>query len=227
MPMSMGLASTAKTFHNATHRKGPEHKKKWYALMQACTMEFFGYVTETGKSWKGDIEHARFRVYAEGFETYLKRRGHYEDPHVHGPAPPSEYSPVREPSVYRHVTPDGWKMDDKGFICWEFRGFQPTKPIEVRYLLLNVPQTTADTQRLVGQLFPGGPTKEDIEDLEGIIRAYYGEPPGNPRIKPFLENQIWYPVKTRRPVPPGVVEVLKQRQKRAEQAAREADERPR
>ena len=37
------------------------------------------YVTETGSSWAGDIEKAVFRCYPYGFETYLARRGAWEE----------------------------------------------------------------------------------------------------------------------------------------------------
>ena len=67
IPMAMGAGTNAKDW-KATN------PKEWYDNLEPTIYEGFEYVTETGRSWAGPIEHATFEIDVRGFEHYLGER---------------------------------------------------------------------------------------------------------------------------------------------------------
>lgn len=204
IPITAGIAKASKTMELK------EPQKFWFIALENCMIETFGYVTETGKSWKGAIQKATFRVFVKGFEAYLKNRGFAEYSDEAQRQEMEKMAFVKKPVIYRRIMPTSWKEDGNGFIQWEYTNYRADQPIVFVYYFLNIPQNKSDTERLIGMLFQNKPTKEDIEDFEAIVRAYYGEPTRNQRVKSFLEDQIWYPQKDKREIPQEVLEVFKQ-----------------
>ncbi len=100
--------------------------RPWQPRIEVCYMLYFVYVTETGKSWAGPIEDARFRFMNTDFERDLQ---HFPDAlqrdlaeHSPEKEPPAESSKDSDPTTnlgfvpgmkfgtfYRHITPEGWK----------------------------------------------------------------------------------------------------------------------
>lgn len=187
---------------------GTKYEKEWYYRLESTSIEFFGYVTETGKSWKGRIAEAKISIFARGFEDYLRHRGGLERyDEIGGKV---EEEPVWYPAaIHRVVKPEGWYEDKEGFIRWKFQDYEPLEPIKVEYHFFSIPQNAEDTQRLVKWITEEDDLdEEDIKDIEDIIRAYHGYRVENSRIKRFLESQIWYPCSTKREVPGEVLQVL-------------------
>jgi hypothetical protein len=129
LPMSYAAGTTRKLDDDPNNPPAmPEYEKPWHARIEACTVVFFSYITETGKSWAGPIEKATFRVSNNSFEYSLRKCPDY----VGGnPAdlPPGMEMPEEGPrigdavpmvdtgfvwgmklgNVYRRISPEGWK----------------------------------------------------------------------------------------------------------------------
>ena len=197
--------SLSRTFRDGTKSR---YDQPWYSEMEACIVEYFGYVTETARSWKGNVESAKLTIHVSGFETYLSQRGTLERPHDDGRQ--GAYPILRKPEVFRSVSPEGWTKDLDGGIHWESTDSEPDAGVVVVYNVLRIPRSDADTRILLRHLFKTDPTQDDIRDLENMIREYHGQKTGNQRIKAFLENQIWYPKTESTEIPEESMTVLQQ-----------------
>jgi hypothetical protein len=202
LPMSMTLSHT---FRDA---KKSRYDQPWYSEMEACIVEYFGYVNETARSWKGNVESAKLTIHVKGFETYLNRRGTIESPTTDRKQ--RAFPILREPEVFRAVVPDGWTKDSNGSLHWESHDSEPDAGVAVTYSVLRFPRSDADTRTLLRHLFKVDPTLDDIADLEDMIREYHGQKTENRRIKAYLENQIWYPREETTDVPEEPIKVLMQ-----------------
>ncbi len=236
MPFSMGLGTTSKDWQNSEYTK-------WYGNFEFCLSEGFGYVTETGKSWSGKIEHARFRIDLRAVEAFLNQRGlpedarpsaeegkRFEEGQKHLDAGLDEEArkrvkesrramreeqaarfPIDKPPIFRDIAPAGWKEDGDGSIVWDVKDYVPGKPIVVTYCyMLCMPQTKDDTKQLIAKIFKNKLTNDDAQDLEDIIKAFYGVKVDNPRIAGFLENQKWYPAVGQKKLPPGIIDTIEE-----------------
>jgi hypothetical protein len=240
MPFSMGVGETAKD-----PGKSFRYPKTWYQYFETCLTEGFGYVTETGKSWKGKIEHARFRVDLRNEEAFLSQHGmpegarltpemeailendqsnllarmkehldkeglkRFEETDAKMKEERWARQPFENPPFLRNISPTGWKEMPASMVIWETDNYVAGDPLNVSYnFVLCIPQTKDDTEKLIQRTFKGKLTKEDAQDLEDIIRAFYGSKVENPRIAAFLENQKWYPDNTQKKLPPGIIETI-------------------
>jgi hypothetical protein len=195
---------------NISRRFG-NYDKEWYAKLENCLIESFRYTTDTIKSWKnGYVDEAVFEIRVRDFESYLNQRSIIEsesksviDKYA------NEYGVLR-PSVYRVLKPDGWRESIDGTIKWHYDKYQGNSPIALEYYMLCMPSTIEDARRLVTMLFKNTSTVEDRVDLVNIIKAYYGHEFDTPRIKSYLENQIWYPAKRKYSIKDDIVnEILR------------------
>jgi hypothetical protein len=235
MPFSMALSGTRKD------RRNDKLAKPWYRYFESCLSEWFGYVTETGKSWTGGIGHARFRIDLRAMEAFLNQRGL---PEYARPSAEMEERleqdekrleagldeearkrgeefrkaqkeerlasfPIDKPPIFRDITPDGWKETKDGSIVWDIKDYVPGKPIRVTYcFMFCMPQSKNDTKQLIEKTFKNRLTDEDAQDLEDIIRAFYGVKVDNARIAGFLENQKWFPGGAQKKLPSGIIETI-------------------
>ena len=211
MPMSTSIGSMRRDLVGEERAKA--YPKKWYKALEQSWGQRFGYLTETGKSWQGTIDRATFRVHIAGFEEYLRQRGMFEESKLRREERQARKKSgkkavllLKHPTMFRSVEPSGWKAVD-GYLEWKHVNYTAGTPITFRYDLLYLPRTRSDTVLLVDRLFGDSPDPSDIEDLESIVRAYYGEPIENARVKSFLNNQSWY-LRKSKGTPPA--EVLKQ-----------------
>ncbi|MBU1053589.1 MAG: hypothetical protein KKC46_07145 [Proteobacteria bacterium] len=202
MPISFTLATTA------NNRKESKYSKKWYNKLEYCALEWFGYVTETGKSWYGPIEKASFRVYLKGFEKYIFNRPFAEGISSKNKEKILKRYSVWEPLVFRDTEPDVWEKDDKGYITLLFNNYKPEKDLIFSYYILFFPKTKDDLERLISRLSYDSFTKEDYEDLRDIFIEYNGEKTNNERIHEFLINQKWYGKKIQNPIPGEVLNTI-------------------
>ena len=235
MPFSMGLSETSKDWRNG------KFAKPWYRYFESCLSEGFGYVTETGKSWNGKIERARFRINLRAMEAFLNQRGlpEYARPSVETEERLEEEEkrletglneearkrlkesrkamneeqvasfPIDKPPIFREISPTGWKEDKDGSIIWDLKDYVPGNPITVSYcFMVCMPQTKEDTKQLIEKTFKNKLTDEDAQDLEDIIKAFYGVKVDNPRIAGFLANQKWYPTVRQRNLPAGIIQTI-------------------
>jgi hypothetical protein len=178
MPISMGLASTAKA-------RG-ELAKPWYVNAEFALVEEFRYVTRTGRSWAGKIEKARFRVALEGFEEYVRNRGFFDGEPQKG----MEAFP-RNARVFRRIEPSGWR-EEEHCITWEFEGEVPEGPLRVGFYVTGLPTKPEDVPKFVKSLLGEKPAEEDLADLKEILLATFGVPPTTPRVRDFVARQVWY-----------------------------------
>jgi hypothetical protein len=125
LPMSFAATSTNKDALKAGFDKSV-YVRPWQPRIESCFTFYFIYVTETGKSWVGPIEHATFRFMNKEFEKDLR---HFPD--VLGSSS-IEPAPEKEPQMETskdtdsmidlgfvpgmkfgtfcaHITPEGWK----------------------------------------------------------------------------------------------------------------------
>lgn len=199
MPISMTLASSNKD--GMLH----EDKQNWTEILESCVLEYFGYVTETGKSWSGTIDEAKFRVYTKGFDDYLLNR-----PAVEGITEEEKKDYLKKltawnPTVCRIIEPEGWKMSDKGFYELQIKNYKAEKNLSFMYYLLVIPQNVEDARRLIKK---ANLNSSQCKDLADIVREFNGEKTGNKNIKKFLSNQVWYGVKPLRKIPKEVISYI-------------------
>ncbi len=193
--MSEAISSTRK--HLTTQQALPRYEKRWHAALEMCFVEHFHYVTETGKSWAGIIEHATFRV-ETGLEECLRERPALRsEPPEPQPDQPDWSQPFTIPmkagAVYHNVSPDGGKYDsDHGTITWEYRNCKPAEPLRFIYYVVAIPRTAADCETWVRHVLGRKPNKTDVAELREIAAAFYGLAPKSASAKKFVEQQIWY-----------------------------------
>ena len=209
LPMSITGALTNKD----TEKWMKSHyEKPWHRTLEACLIEHFNYITETGRSWAGPIEEATFRVETGGFEGYLDRR-----PTVPGRdlalfakqlVPESQISLIDAPktevkdlfpetkfaaTLYREISPDGGKYDSEhGVMTWEFRNFQPGPALRFQYYFVMIAEDASDCDAWVNLVLGAKPKKTNVLELREIAAAFYGIAPNTESAKKFAEQQIWY-----------------------------------
>ncbi len=186
-----------------------------------CFTLYFVYVTETGKSWAGPIENARFRFINTDFEKDLR---HFPDAlsraeAEHSPEtdPPDESSNesdsmgfvrgMRFGTFYAHFAPDGWKAASRvdaalssggaDGIGWEFENFKPGEPLLFEYYFLNFPQTPAECDSWVRLVLGKSPAKGDILELREVLAAFFGVPSQSDAVRRIVEKEVWYNAKSK------------------------------
>jgi|GEM_PF-1086128 len=243
-------------------KKGKEYRCPYLQSLSGCLVQMFGYVTETGNSWAGEIEKAEFELHSAEFEAYLSRRGPFEiDPdreakklerekqriHEFAEKLRSEGKLKNDPNYeqdrlekwkkrrengpqtllahdfLRILEPEtGWKKveesQDEPFLKLEYAPFKAGQEITVKYFFTLFPDTPEkfdamlkvleEKQEARAKRKPDAP-KYDLEsmrkNLADAILEFYGVETGNGEIRDFLDDQIWYPVKT----PPALSPALK------------------
>lgn len=190
----------------------PHYEKPWHRTLEACFLEHFNYITETGRSWAGPIEKATFRVEMGGFERYLDRR-----PTVPGrdlalfakqldiesqisliDAPKKEIKDLFSETkfaatLYREVSPDEGKYDsERGLMTWEYRNFQPGPDLRFQYYFVMIAEDATDCDAWVSLVLGAKPKKTDVLELREIAAAFYGIAPHTESAKKFAGQQIWY-----------------------------------
>ena len=174
----------------------PDGRKSWYSLFETNIGEWFWYVTETGRSWAGPIEHAKFEVYVGGFERYLDQREVGKD--QERPEAKEFMQGVRslelrtgDTLIHREILPDGWK-EKNGVITWEFKNYRPGKGITIGYNLYVLPKTPKAVPKFVEFLLGDKPSKEDLSDLREIYLAWWGIQPSSKSVRHLVSNLRWY-----------------------------------
>lgn len=180
MPFSMGLGSTA--------RGHKQYAKAWYSQLAFSISTGISYVTETGKSWKGPIEKALFEVDLRSVERDMQTKGRNACPS----SPKTEALKQVLQNLYRSVSPRDWK-EDRGILRWEFANYSPSDPIRIAYYPISIPKNAEHCKIVMAKLLVDKLTTEDLLDFREIVAAYYGQEPTTPRVKEFVENQVWYP----------------------------------
>ncbi len=200
-------------------------EKPWHAMLEGCILEYFNYITETGRSWAGPIEKATFRVEIGPFEWFLDRRSLDEGNAAasfatvitaqsalaaqNAAQPNSDPDPglmkkmLAGPpdaklaaALYREVSPDGWKRESEhGAMTWEFHNFKPGPPLRLRYYFVMFPDGAASCDGWVRLVLGAKPTKADMLELREITAAFYGIAPRTKSAKRFVEQQVWYHAK--------------------------------
>lgn len=186
--------------------------------------QVFGYVTETGKSWHGNIEKATFTIHVGEYEKYLEKRGPYEidEDYVH-------YQKVQSmapfSALYRRITPAGWseqREKNKRTVVYRFTDFKPEMEINIQYSFLLIPKNLNDYRKTVSIIkenynksrvmrktkIPAEWNAEAEKNIADVILEYYGINTSNAAIKPFLDRQIWYPVDAPREINAELKEYL-------------------
>ncbi len=196
LPISMTLATT----RNPDAREFPDHKP-WMDLLETGTLERLGYITETGSTWAGKVEKARFAVITEPFEKYLDHRGFLEQ-NLADLSPDERktaeaFFPIHDAWWFRIPLPDAPKVEPHG-LAWEYTDYKPHDPIEVGYFYTQWPQTPAETDKFLDSLLTRLDAKERkdsakiVATVRQILLARWGSPPTDPTALAFASTQIWY-----------------------------------
>lgn len=254
-----GLGSLQKP---SPDRKRKEYRYPYLQSLSGCLVQMFGYVTETGNSWAGEIEKAEFELRSAEFEAYLSRRGpleinadqeakklEQEKQKIHELAekfrntgklknnPNFEKDELEQWKKRRENDPQtlfahdflrilepetGWKKVQEPrrepFLKLEYAPFKAGQEIMVKYFFTMFPDTPEKFNALLKIIEEKqeakAKQKPDAEkyDLESVrknmadaVLEFYGVETGNGEIRDFLDDQIWYPVKT----PPALSPALK------------------
>jgi hypothetical protein len=183
---------------------------------------YCAYVTETGKSWAGPIENARFRYINKEFEKDLRKLPEVlEDESAE---PSSRKDPSAESAndmgfvpgmkfgtVYSRISPEGSKpaaradaplaqtpsAENADGIGWEFENYNPGEPLDFAYYLLNFPQSPAECDPWVRQVLGKEPAKGDILELREVLAAFFGVPPQSGPVRRIVEKEVWYSAKSK------------------------------
>jgi hypothetical protein len=183
---------------NPEQENKPSHdgRKSWYSYFETNLGEWFWYVTETGRSWAGPIEHAKFEVYVGAFERYLDQRDvgkDQEKPKSKELMQSNRSLEVRtgDMLVHREILPGGWKEKDR-VITWEYKDYRPSKGITIGYSLYVLPKTPEAVPKFVGSVLGDKPSKEDLGDLREIYMAWWGIAPKSKSVRQLVSNLRWY-----------------------------------
>ena len=225
LPMSFAAGSTNKDAEAAFDKS--IYVRPWQPRIEASLILYFMYVTETGKSWAGPIENARFRFMNAGFEKDLRR---FPDPlgnsdeRPPGTKAPDESSKESDSmtdlgfvpgmkfgTLHAHITPGGWKpasqadaplshvpsSETADGIGWEFENFKPGEPLVFAYYLLNFPQTAPECDSWVRLVLGKAPAKADILELREVLAAFFGVAPSTGSVRRIVEKEVWYNPKSK------------------------------
>ncbi len=159
--------------------------------------QWFRYVTETGNSWAGPIQHATFTVDVGGYEKAmanvpldgLAERQKREETQEQDSILSGTYQ--GDWLIHRQIKPDGWR-EQGGVICWDFKDYHPKSPIEVRYALRFIPTTRWAVRAVVNTPPAAGLKREDLEDLRELMLATWGMAPKSESLRKFVASQTWY-----------------------------------
>lgn len=199
LPISETLAMSSK---RGLDPDPPSPGNEWLRSTGGCLMEFFGYTTETGSTWAGNVKEASFTIITQPFEQYLDRRGWTEV------LPPGELDPeaaelrtrlwLKRCWWYRDVVPDGWRPVSGG-IRWSHKDFKPKDELMVRYYLTQFPVQASDVGPWIRVIRRIGrdenssiSSKQLSRQLRELLLATYGKEPTDAEVKAFAEDQIWY-----------------------------------
>ena len=128
LPMSFAAGSARRNDTPKVAFNPPQDEKPWQARIEACLVVYCAYVTETGQSWTGPIEKARFRFINNEFEQGLRKLPEYVGGNPADNPPSTEGSDADSSSdrlgsmedlgfvfgmklgtVYPRISPEGWK----------------------------------------------------------------------------------------------------------------------
>lgn len=180
-PFSMSLATTDKEMIEKKYDQKDE--KKWMLDVVICFWHCFGYITETGASWAGNVDKGSFKVITEPFEKWFNNRDRSGG---------GRYRVIRRPWWFREVSPEGW-VPIKNGISWEYKNFKPQEPIFIYYYVSNLPRFSKDVDSFLNLLNSTSRlNREDLITIKEIILATYGKEPVDISAKKFVEDQIWY-----------------------------------
>jgi len=193
------------------------YEKEWYGKLECCLLEWFGYVTETAKSWAGPVGKANFKVYIKGFDEYINRRPLYEDLTLDEFIRQDRRNfPVYNPLIFRMTEPTKWQTDKQGFLTLTYKDYKADENLMFYYYILPFPRNIADVERLMKNLTKSYNlkikdiifTKADYEDLRDIFLEFNGKKTGNKRIQKFVENQKWYGQEKQMLIPAEVIKFI-------------------
>lgn len=216
LPMSFAAFTTRKMDDPMKALAPPQYEKPWHARIEACMVMHFSYITETGQSWAGSIEHATFRVRNTGFEHSLRKLPEYV-----GANPADLPAGVELPeealmdgfvfglklgTVWPKILPAGWKASyipeispgepkpshEPDGIQWHFQDYKPGPRLEFTYYLVGFPATAADCGPWVRCVLGNTRNKADVLELREITAAFFGVPPQTAAVQRLAEQQVWY-----------------------------------
>jgi len=199
VPMSFGGASTEINWgtDDNLHKRCP------------ICLEFTGaylfwltYVTETGKSWKGLIEKATFRVNCSQFQANVNRIGIAKMLSLPEPFSNRKPSPDDKDDtelltdagdMRRFALPAGWHETERG-LEWTFSNFKPGPDFVVRFYWPLVPQSVPVLQKALGRLEhrTAAQAHRNLVTFRELLLATFGKPPSSPEVQAFCERQMWY-----------------------------------
>jgi len=186
------------------------YKHDYLGLLEYGVSVIFAYVTETGKSWAGNIEKAVFTINDYEFDNMITKRGLFEttelDPYYEKKK--NDYKDWGN-KILKRIEPTGWNKvlkNRKPVIRWEYTNYVPEKNIEIMYLQTAVPANINQFNFLLKKIKkqnerynqslnsrkPKVLSKSDIRNIADAILEFYGVKTNNPEIKEFLSNQFWY-----------------------------------
>jgi hypothetical protein len=201
MPVSETLAPTDEPLDYIQWQAfvPPNYAKPWYRLLVGATLEYFQYVTTTGVSWAGTINHADFSANVIEFQHYLLSRGMldqsiYDSLREDYTSHPREYSSIpiaNKVLVKAVVTPGGWTEHDDIMEkrCDDFR---PDTNLSFQFWLTGMPSTPDGIDTFIATYFGEKVSPDDISDLWEIYAAFFGIPPRSESVAYFVKYQAWY-----------------------------------
>lgn len=188
LPLSFTLAST--------RRDEDEDRESMSALerlLECAFQVFFAYVTETGSSWAGPIESARFSVEFKDLKESLSRKTFTE---LSGEPPKEEERKPfwsRRPRLFVKVSPEGVVSRCDDAAEWYFTPYKPGEPIVVRLWLTWIPNHPAHLQRFIKALYETSkPAREDLVKLKEVLLCSLGKPAQTKNVAAIVNRYVWY-----------------------------------
>lgn len=196
LPMSLAVASTVKEGSERIEEAVFEYGRTWYMVLEQCLFAQLTYPADAGKSWKGSIEDATYRIFTAGMQYWMSRRSHVflaaKDPPKGSSAPQQLY--LMKPGLtYLHASSTDWRFDpESGFMISNHHNYKPAAPIRVCWIGTALPPEARYCKPLVHQLIGKSLSAEEVGELSEIVAAYYGITPESDSVRAFVERQVWY-----------------------------------
>lgn len=153
---------------------------------------FFAYITETGASWAGPIESARFSVEFKDLKETISNKTFAD---MFGAPGEEKDKPamLRKPTVFVKTSPDRFNSTKNETAQWYSAPYEPGDPIRVDFWLTWIPNHPAHLPFFIEAAYKTSkPPREKLVQLRDVLLCSMGKRAASEKVAQIVERFVWY-----------------------------------